>query len=156
MTFRLYFYKGTRPGIPGLYNRLVRAQDCGPYSHVEMRFSNGWSASSSFEDKGVRYKWIDYDDSNWDYIDLPKDWEKRARQWFDDHRGEKYDVMGNVHLAIGFFNEERNRKFCSEAIGAALGVDEAWRLTPNTLCVVIERLVDEHLQTLIRENHNVA
>ena len=34
--FRIAFYKGTRPGIAGLYNRLGRLLDHGPYSHAEL------------------------------------------------------------------------------------------------------------------------
>lgn len=138
--FRVAFYKGIHPGIPGLYNRLVKLQDCGQYSHVEIQFSDGISASSSFMDKGVRFKQIDYDLDNWDFIYLPAEWEADARKWFEDHVGEGYDIMGNVSLALGFFHEDRARKFCSEAVAGALLIKQAWRLTPNALYVVIERM----------------
>lgn len=154
--FRMYFYKGTRPGIPGLYNKLVRAQDCGPYSHVEIQFSDGLSASSSFADGGVRFKKIEYGTENWDFIDLPVAWEADARLWFEAHAGEKYDLMGNLHLALGFFTEDRLRKFCSEAGGSALGIDQAWRLTPNTLYVVVLRLVDVYFSTFAAQSQKIA
>lgn len=143
--FRVAFYKGIHSGVPGLYNRLVKAQDCGPYSHVEMQFSNGLSASSSFMDGGVRFKQIEYDSGNWDFIYLPIEWEAEARKWFEDHAGEGYDIWGNVHLALGFFTEDRDRKFCSEAVAGALRIKQAWRLTPNALYVVIERLCIDHM-----------
>ena len=48
------FYKGTRPGLQGIYSRAVRAIDRGPYSHCELVFSDGLSASASYIDGGVR------------------------------------------------------------------------------------------------------
>ena len=50
MSFQLALYKHTRPGLQGVYSRLVRLVDRGPYSHCELVFSNGLSASSSFID----------------------------------------------------------------------------------------------------------
>ena len=32
-------YHGTRPGLPGLYNRAVRIVGRGPYSHAELVFA---------------------------------------------------------------------------------------------------------------------
>ena len=54
MTFSAAFYQGTRPGLPGLYNRLVRWLDRGEFSHCELVFGDGMSASASFMDHGVR------------------------------------------------------------------------------------------------------
>lgn len=142
-TFRAYFYKGTRPGTAGIYNRLVRARGDGNYSHVELGFSNGVAASSSFEDKGTRFKTIDFSDGNWDYVDLPAAWEPFAYKWFTQavkiNRG--YDLMGNVHIALGFVPNSKDKFFCSEAVGAALRIDEAFRLEPNALYVVLKRMV---------------
>jgi hypothetical protein len=142
MAFRLAFYRGTRPGIPGLYNRLVRARGRGQYSHVEMVFSDGLSASSSFADGGVRFKKIDYSADHWDFVDLPAELEHRARRYFEGRVGIGYDIMGNVHLILGFLSHSQNRLFCSEAIMAALGFDEAWRFEPNACYVAVRRLVE--------------
>ena len=140
-TFQLAFYRGTRPGIPGAYNWLVRTRGRGEYSHVEMVFSDDLSASSSFADGGVRFKKIDYSADHWDFIDLPKELEHRARRYFAQRVGMKYDLMGNVHLTIGFLPQSSNRLFCSEAIMEALGFDEAWRFEPNACYVAVKRLV---------------
>lgn len=146
--FRMAFYKGTRPGMAGIYNRLVRLRGRGPYSHVELVFSDGMSASSSFSDGGVRFKAIDYSEDKWDFIELPEAWEEYARTWFAHHYGEKYDVMGNVFLAVGFFGHSTGKQFCSEAAAAALQIDQAFRLEPNTLYPVIQRLVAVHVASL--------
>ena len=52
---RTAFYKGTRPGWQGIYSRAVRVIDRGPYSHCELVFSDGLSASASYIDGGVRF-----------------------------------------------------------------------------------------------------
>lgn len=145
-TFRVYFYKGTRPGIPGIYNRLVRARGRGKYSHVELAFSDGWSASSSFADGGTRFKIIDYSDSNWDYIDLPPEWESFARDWFVSAASNNngYDIWGNVHIAIGFVPDSFKRYFCSEAIAKALNLDDAFRFEPNALYFVLRRMAEAY------------
>lgn len=139
MTLRAAFYKGTRPGIPGIYNRAVRAWERGPYSHVELVFSGDIAASSSFMDGGVRFKQIDFDPVKWDFIELPEALAPQARKWFIDHEGEPYDLLGNLHLVIGFIPEWRGKSFCSEAVAASLGYSDPWRFGPNALYSVLEQ-----------------
>lgn len=131
--FYVAMYKATPSGIRGIYNRLVRLWERGPYSHCELVFSNGTSGSASFMDGGVRIKKIEFDLDKWDIIPLPNHLEAGALAYFDDHIGESYDLMGNLHLVIGFFPEGRRKKFCSEAIAGALGVPDPWRFGPNSL-----------------------
>ena len=131
MTFQAKFYAGTRPGLPGIYNRAVRAWERGSFSHCELLFSDGLSGSASFMDHGVRIKAIDYAPDRWVTIDLPGHLEEFARQWFTTHQGVAYDLMGNVHLVVGFLPQSKSKYFCSEALMAALGYPNAWRLGPN-------------------------
>lgn len=145
-TFRMAFYKGTHPGLPGVYNRVVRARGRGKYSHVELCFTDGVCASASWMDGGVRFKTMELGDDNWDFIELPIEWEPAARQWFKDHEGKAYDFWGNLHLAFGFVADSPDNYFCSEAAGAALSITEPWRLEPNALFVVIKRLVSANAQ----------
>jgi hypothetical protein len=142
-TFQAAFYRGTRPGIPGIYNRLVRLRGRGPHSHCELVFSDNVSASSSFADGGVRFKDISYNDDRWDFIDLPPELEAAAREYFQDKvaEGVKYDSMGNVHLVIGFVCESPERLFCSEALMESLGYDCAWRFEPNAAYCALGRTV---------------
>lgn len=139
--FQMAFYKGTRPGVAGVYNRAVRMWFKGKYSHVEVIFSDGMAASASFSDGGVRFKEIDFNDGKWDIIDLPPEWEAAARKYFEDHEGESYDILGNLHFIIGVIPEGRRKKFCSEACGAAIGIEDAWRYEPTALYYVVKRLV---------------
>jgi len=78
---KIAFYKGTRAGVAGIYNRGVRAIDAGKYSHCEIIFSDGVSASSSFMDGGVRFKEIEYNSANWDIIEIPWADEITARNY---------------------------------------------------------------------------
>lgn len=133
MTFRAAFYKGTRPGLPGVYNRLVRAWERGDYSHCELIFSDGWSASASLMDGGVRFKWIEYDPARWDIYELPTHLEHYAREWFIAHDGAKYDLRGNIHLVIGFVPHSSENYFCSEAMAESLQILEGSRFGPNAL-----------------------
>lgn len=134
---KLAFYKGTRKGLQGLYSRLARWVDSGPYSHCELIFSGGMSASASFIDGGVRFKQIEYKPEQWDVVELQGFDEDKARQWFEDHEGEKYDLLGNLRFIFFFVKPSNNKWFCSEAIAEALGISESWRLGPNGLYILM-------------------
>lgn len=131
------FYKGTRPGLQGIYSRAVRVIDRGPYSHCELVFGDGLSASASYIDGGVRFKRIAYDPSHWDFVQLPQYLETQARKWFDEHEGEPYDLMGNIRFVLPFLPDSEKGSFCSEAVAAALGFREPWRFGPNGLAAVL-------------------
>jgi len=130
------FYKGTRPGLYGIANRVGRYLDRGPYSHTELIFSDArYSASSSIMDGGVRIKFIGYTSvGSWDFLPIPdKDntIEKKAKDWFEKYVGAKYDIMGNIRFATNFARDNPNKWFCSEANLAALGIPESYRYGPS-------------------------
>lgn len=136
--FRAAFYTGTRTGLPGFYNRLVRWFERGPYSHCELVFSDGAAASASFMDRGVRFKHIEFDPDRWDFVDLPAQYEFAARAWFVDHDGQAYDIVGNIRFLLGFLPDSKHKWFCSEAMAAALGIYEPFRYGPNGLWSVLK------------------
>jgi hypothetical protein len=131
------FYKSTRPGIAGWYNRIVRWWEQGPYSHCELIFSNGIAASASYLDGGVRFKEIVFNPDHWDFIELPDYLEADAWTWFKKHEGQLYDLRGNLRFAIDFIPNDPDRSFCSKAMGEALGLEDAWRFGPTALAVVL-------------------
>ena len=135
---KLAFYKGTRKGLQGLYSRLTRWVDSGIYSHCEIVFSDGLSASSSFIDGGVRFKSIDYKEDNWDFVELPDYLEAQAREWFEEHEGDKYDVLGNLRFILFFIKPSKNKHFCNEAVSDSLGFKESWRMGPNGFASLFE------------------
>lgn len=138
---RVAFYKGTRHGLAGIYNRGVRVVTKGKYSHCEVIFSDGMSASASFADGGVRFKFIKYDPAHWDFIEIPDAFEPRIRKWFEDHDGELYDVLGNVHFVVPFVGDSKFRWCCSEALGEAIGLIDAWRFHPNSLYAILRSFI---------------
>ena len=129
---RAAFYKATRPGLQGIYSRLVRWVDGpGRYSHCELIFADGMCGSASWMDGGVRLKRIDFDPANWDFIEIPDHLEPAARAWFDEHKGAGYDLLGNLRFVFWMVRESEKDWFCNEALSAALGHLEPWRLGPN-------------------------
>lgn len=123
--------------MAGIYNRLVRLIDRGPYSHCELIFSDGMAASASWMDGGVRFKEIDFDPGHWDFIPLPFEKEADARQWFVEHEGEPYDLPGNLRFLCGLVPESEDGWFCSEAKMAALGFTDPWRHGPNGTSAIL-------------------
>ena len=145
MTFQAAFYKGTRPGWQGIYSRLVRWIGKGAYSHCEILFSDGMAASASYIDKGVRFKRIEFNPENWDFIDLPASLEAAAREWFVLHNGARYDWRGNVWFVIPWITHSKSKWFCSEALAAALGFAEPWRYEPNEIAIALRSVQQEAL-----------
>lgn len=137
---KIAFYKGTRPFPQGIFNMGVRWWTGGPYSHCEIIFSSGISASSSFIDGGVRFKQIAYDNDRWDFIDLNKNLEHFVRDWFDNHAGEKYDVLNLFGFIWRRKDGSRKKWTCSEACAAAWGLEEPWRYDPNSLYYILKSI----------------
>jgi hypothetical protein len=131
------FYCGTRKGVNGLYSRGVRYIEKNRFSHCELVFSDGLSASASFIDGGVRFKDITYNTTDWVFVDVSWADEKKARAYFVSHQNAEYDLKGNLHFLFGVFGDSSGKKFCSEAVAEALGLDEAWLLAPNALYHVL-------------------
>lgn len=140
MTLKAAFYRGTRPGIAGIYNRIVRWWTRSEFSHVELVLSTGRAWSASFADGGVRNKLIDFDSANWLVIDLPLELEQAAEAWFRAHRGAKYDLLGNLQFVLSPIPHSQGRWFCSEAVAAALGIPDPWRYSPGTLASALTLL----------------
>mgnify|MGYP006316188605 CR=1 FL=1 len=149
---KIAFYKGTKTGLAGVYNRGVRWIEAGEYSHCELIFSDGISASSSFMDGGVRFKEIDYSLEKWDIIDIPWADEARARKYFEVRAGKvKYNLRGNIHFIFGFIRGNTDGEFCSEACAGALGFNNPWQFPPNQLRNIIV-LINERYEMLNTTN----
>jgi hypothetical protein len=142
------FYKGTQTGMAGVYNRLVRAFESGPYSHCELVFNNGDSASATFMHGGVRFTGpghkvprINFANGNWDLIQLPDHLHDDAVRYFVAREGWSYDLRGNVRFVWPWGNRDSKLKeFCIEAVLGALGVPEPWRFGVNAGAAVCRRL----------------
>lgn len=117
---RLAFYKHKG----NLFDALIRFWTRGPYSHVELVFSDGEWFSASPREKTARFKRITPKSGHWDFVDLPMSAELEAliRQWCRDKAlGHKYDWLGIVCTQIMPFGwQDKTRWFCSEVCLAAL------------------------------------
>lgn len=128
--FRIAFYKGKG----NLFNGFVRFWDGGKYSHSELVFSDGMSASASWRDgRQVRGKYIDFNPEHWDFVDVPAHMESRARHFFAVTKSAPYDLAGQVRFAIAPLRGSREGYWCSEWVAEALGMPDPWRYGPNGL-----------------------
>ena len=145
----LALFKGTRSGLKGIYNRLGRFIDRGPYSHTELVFTDRLSGSASYVDKGIRIKKIGYSSvGNWDFLPIPDEngfLEEKALKWYKDHLGCKYDVMGNIRFATNFARDSHDKWFCSESNLAALGFPEPFRYGPSGAASLIEHVYNSKI-----------
>ncbi|MBW9104858.1 hypothetical protein [Paraburkholderia phenoliruptrix] len=135
---KVAFYKGTRPGLSGIFNRLMRWRTNSPYSHCELVLAPiddaYLCASSSLEDGGVRFVVTKLDPARWDIVGsgIGTVAERAAVEWFNDHLGEPYNFAAMFSLLWSRRHRE-GHWHCSESIGAALGIREPWRFDPATL-----------------------
>lgn len=142
---QIAFYKGTRPGLPGVFNRVVRWWTNGPYSHCEIvlqPLDDGMMlcASASNTEGGVRLKAIELDPGRWDLLDIPSADPSAVRQWFAVHDREGYDFLGLMGFVLRRNDGSKRLWFCSEACAAALEIPDPWRYCPNTLASVVKRI----------------
>lgn len=118
---KLALKKTPRPGLFGpLSHRVACHLDHSPYSHGELVFKTGKSASSVIGE-GVRFKDIKYSSGAWDFFTLPDELEPAAHAWFMRHVGAPYDHMGMFRFGFGVLPQSPTRWFCTEAISASLG-----------------------------------
>ena len=123
---KVALYKGKRGGSAGAFDASVRWWTRGPYSHVELVFSDGMSASASPRDGGVRFKRIDFKPEHWDFIDLSVDEEhlrtlilKRLEQE-DEQNRQIADNLAKAFIAqrlTQVFDEKYARAFFEERRG---------------------------------------
>ena len=140
---KIAFYKGRKR----LFNRLVSWWTRGPYSHAELVFSDGICASSSFMDKGVRFKQIELTPENWDILPLPTCFdEAKSRKWFEWNQGKQFDTFGMFGIALPFLKQSPGKYFCIESILTSLGFIGGWRIEPNACYTLIQRLQNLDIQ----------
>jgi len=147
----LAFYNANARSSEGnghLLDRLIGLWTRGPFSHVEIAFSDGSPAgyrtcfSSSPRDGGCRFKSIDLTDGKWELVPLSACMtdELKVGDWCKAQAGKGYDWPGIFGFVCWpFVRQDPRRWYCSEVCVAALqqigmfpGVS-AWRVSPNRL-----------------------
>jgi hypothetical protein len=144
MTFQAAFFKGTSTGLGAILDWAIQTQTAGTYTHCELVFSDGRSASS-VPGAGVRFTTpgsIDFTDTTqWELMDLDGLDEQAAIDWFTANEGKGYSYWGDARFVLGILRPDTKDDFCSEACAYALGFVEGWRFDPNCLNVVLTRLM---------------
>ena len=112
---------------------------------MELVYEDNQAASSSFMDSGVRIKHIEFNDSNWDFIELPRGLfdESISRSWFENNLGYKYDFFGLIRFAFGPIKQNKKKWFCSEACLESIGINEPWRFTPNSAYALLKSMIEK-------------
>ena len=127
-------------------DELTRILTRGRYSHCEIaiRLAGQDSEpqyecySASLRDKGVRRKIMPLPSAKWDLIALPDSVSERLHGLWQETQGQGYDLPGAFGVVFRL-PENRRRWFCSEWVGAALGLAESWRFSPNDLAAIFKR-----------------
>lgn len=136
---KIAFYKGLKS--KRLVDTVICLSTFSKYSHCEIVFSDGMSASSSRLDKGVRFKYIDYENSDkWDVYEIVSPYgeeaEKAIRYYFQINEGDTYNHAGAVLSAFGLALQKPNKKWCSEICAEVLGEKPT---TPGKLFRVLKK-----------------
>jgi hypothetical protein len=130
----LAFYRGSGT----LYDKLIRWWTGSQFSHVEIvlerREDSVTLFSSSPRDGGVRVKDCALDTAKWEFYVVPGEFPKGLM----DYVGAKYDwlgIFGSQFFAAGW--NLKRRWFCSEICGAAIGLDQPQRYSPEGLRQIV-------------------
>lgn len=141
-TVTFAFYKGRLSDNPHalLFDRLVTSwpRSKGRFSHGEVVTSTGAEGlSSSFRDKGVRKKPINFGSGRWTLVTVPVEslgvTQAQIEQWYTDHVGAPFDTLGILGFVVPFRLSYRQWYFCTESVACALGLDAPHTWHPNKL-----------------------
>lgn len=141
---KVAFLSARDPGFSGLFGVLVKWWTRGDFWHCELVASEqagvASTLSSALRDGGVRAAKVVLN-SGWIVVDVETTVEQEAEalEWFARHMGQPYDVRGLFGFVVRRIKGDKGRWFCSEAVAAALGFPEPWRLDPNTFHAVLTR-----------------
>lgn len=89
-------------------------------------------ASASVRDKGVRRKTVPLTPGNWRIYDVPMFDVDRSIEWFKQHDGEPYSMLGAAASALVFLAYQLGQ-FCSKSVAASVGAVGADDMTPQEL-----------------------
>ncbi|MDD5406022.1 MAG: hypothetical protein PHE73_03650 [Sulfurovaceae bacterium] len=112
---KLAFYKAFQNQATWL-DIFIALVTFGRYSHVEIVFSDGMSFSISPREKVCRFKRIDFNPDNWDFIELvvTKKEEDYIRAMEYKYLHCTYDYIGAMTSATPICLQVSSEMFCSE------------------------------------------
>jgi hypothetical protein len=132
---KVAFYKGKKR----FFNKFVSWWTNGPYSHVEIVLSNGYSYSSSYADCGVRKKKIAFKSKEWDFIYINTENEFIVKERINKMLYNGFDTLGLLSFVFRRGKYVKNKVFCSEFVMSVLGYRDSFRFDPNTCYVTLEK-----------------
>lgn len=132
---KIAFYKGLKS--KHFIDKLISVATLSEYSHCEIVFSDGVSASASRRDGGVRFKKIDYtiNPDRWDIYEIVNPYgleaENLIRYFFSIHDEDEYDYIGACGSWLRLDLSSDGRMWCSQVCALALCENEI--VTPGKL-----------------------
>jgi len=123
------FYKGDGD----FTDKLVRLKTRSPYSHMELILEDGYMYSISPRENRVRRKVHVWDESKWDYLDIPDADQSLIYEFFKMTENSHYDWFGICGFVIPLQDRE-DLWFCSEWCTTALkisGCKKLWVVEPS-------------------------
>jgi hypothetical protein len=114
---KLLFYFGPGNRVTGIIRRLTS----GPYSHVEMQFTDGTRFFSSGHGIHTGCHMIcdrKLYDEHWDLVLVPATWEqeKAAEKYAFHMIGIPFDFRGMAGFVLPFFGRRRKPRYCSSLV----------------------------------------
>lgn len=132
-------------------DRAIRWATDSEISHSELALldhETTWcrAISASARDGSVRIKDIDLGSGNW-MVQRVGAWaDAEAWRWARAWLGCGYDWKGILmSQTLAFHRHSKRRKFCSELVGLALGLQRPNTLSPGTLRYRIDEMNEAHL-----------
>lgn len=130
----LIFYKAKGDWL----DWAIRWETWGPYSHCELRLEQHLTFSSSWRDKGVRFRDMAASSEKWDrlLIDLSEDEAEELILWCSKQSGA-YDLWGIFGFIINKRVQDTTKwycsEICSEGLNRNLRLDLPQHISPNRL-----------------------
>lgn len=126
------------------FDTLTKVVTLGRYSHCEIAIGNGHGEfdcySSSKRDGGVRAKRMALPSDTWDLVDISHlITEQGVMDFYAKTKGMGYDVIGLLSPVVGNIHD-KDKWFCSEWCGAALGFQQPNKLSPISLYRLVSKL----------------
>lgn len=139
-------YKGTRPGLAGVFNRLIRFFDKSSYSHSELTVGNPFTSevdcySSSISEGGVRVKKMKLNKERWTIQHVSWVTEEDVKEAYERTKGMGYDYVGALSVKVSLLKQIKNRFFCNEWCGKVMGIDQPWRYSPGGLFRITDSFI---------------
>jgi hypothetical protein len=93
--------------------------------------------SSSLREGGVRMKRCTLNRDNWMVVNVPTWSAEKAKQWFIEHEGVKYDSRGALATVLPALGGDPAKMFCHEAVGESVEFRGAALLTCSEFAEVV-------------------